>query len=141
VAALRVTSDAHESSILAEALGLASLFLPRSRLALLEPYSTLLAYSPHSFSVLALFLTPLDATRGYSRVGRTARRPSTRLVLDSPTRVHHCVSPCAGRKGGVRSRKEYGLWSHKNCTPLKQCSDIDRLHDDLRKARKLAQKG
>jgi hypothetical protein len=32
-------SDAHESSILAEVLGLASIFLPRNRLALLEPYS------------------------------------------------------------------------------------------------------
>jgi hypothetical protein len=32
-------SDAHESSILAEVLGLASIFLPGNRLALLEPYS------------------------------------------------------------------------------------------------------
>jgi hypothetical protein len=32
-------SDAHASSILAEVLGLASIFLPRNRLALLEPYS------------------------------------------------------------------------------------------------------
>jgi hypothetical protein len=40
-------SDAHESSILAEVLGLASIFLPRNCLALLEPYSITLAYSPH----------------------------------------------------------------------------------------------
>jgi hypothetical protein len=33
------SSDAHESSILAEVLGLASIFLPGNRLALLEPYS------------------------------------------------------------------------------------------------------
>jgi hypothetical protein len=32
-------SDAHESSSLAEVLALASIFLPRNRLALLEPYS------------------------------------------------------------------------------------------------------
>jgi hypothetical protein len=32
-------SDAHQSSILAEVRGLASIFLPRNRLALLEPYS------------------------------------------------------------------------------------------------------
>jgi hypothetical protein len=82
-------SDAHESSILAEALALASIFLPRNRLALVEPYSITLAYSPHSFSVVPPFPTPLDATRLYSRGGRTPRRPSTRLVLDSPTRVHH----------------------------------------------------
>jgi hypothetical protein len=31
--------------------------------------------------------TVLDATRRHSRVGHTPRRPSTRLVLDSPTRV------------------------------------------------------
>jgi hypothetical protein len=82
-------SDAHESSILAEALGLASIFLPRNRLALLEPYSITLAYCPHSFSVVPPFSTPLDAARLYSRGGRTPRRPSTRLVLDLPTRAHH----------------------------------------------------
>jgi hypothetical protein len=38
-AVVGMVSDAHESSILAEVLGLASLFLPRNRLALLEPYS------------------------------------------------------------------------------------------------------
>jgi hypothetical protein len=89
-------SDAHESSILAEALGLASIFLPRNRLALLEPYSITLACSPHSFSVVPPFSTPLDATRLNSRGGRTPRRPSTRLVLDSPTRVHHCEAGWAG---------------------------------------------
>jgi hypothetical protein len=98
-------SDANESSILAEALGLASILLPRNRLALLEPYSPTLAYSPHVFSVLALFLTPLDAARGYSRVGRTAGRPSTRLVPDSPTRVHHWRSGFIWRRrrgwGGI----------------------------------------
>jgi hypothetical protein len=93
------TTDAHESSILAVALGLASIFLPRNRLALLEPYSIALAYSPHSFSVVPPFSTTLDATRLYSRGGTTARRPSTRLVLDSPTHVHHCWRPlpCAER--------------------------------------------
>ncbi|KAA8893200.1 hypothetical protein FN846DRAFT_556000 [Sphaerosporella brunnea] len=88
-------SDAHESSILPEVLGLASIFLPRNRLALLEPYSITLAYARHSFSVLALFLTPLDATRGYLQVGHTARRPSTHLVLDSRTRVHHWFHSCS----------------------------------------------
>jgi hypothetical protein len=58
-----IGSDAHESSILPEVLGLASIFLPRNRLALLEPYSITLAYCRHSFSVLALSLTPLAATR------------------------------------------------------------------------------
>jgi hypothetical protein len=82
-------SDAHESSILPEALGLASIFWPRNRLALLELYSITLGCSPHSFSVVPPFSTPLDATRLYSRGGRTPGPPSTRLVLDSPTRVHH----------------------------------------------------
>jgi hypothetical protein len=68
-----------------------SIFLPRNRLAPLEPYSITLAYAPHVFSVVPPFSTPLDPTRRHSRVGHTARRPSTRLVLDSPTRVHHCV--------------------------------------------------
>jgi hypothetical protein len=83
------SSDAHESSILAEALGVASIFLPRNRLAPLEPYSITLAYSPDLFSVVPPFSTPLDPTRRHSRVGHTVRRPSTRLVLDSPTRVYH----------------------------------------------------
>jgi hypothetical protein len=34
--------------------------------------------------------TVLDATRHNSRVRHPPRRPSTRLVLDSPPRVHHC---------------------------------------------------
>jgi hypothetical protein len=76
-----VSSDAHESSILPEALGVASIFLPRNRLALLEPYSITLAYSPHSFSGGPPFATPLDATRLYSRGGRTPRRPSTRPLV------------------------------------------------------------
>jgi hypothetical protein len=95
-------SDAHESSILAEALGLASIFLPRNRLALLEPYSITLGCSPHSFSVVPPFSTALDATRLYSRGGRTPRRPSTRLVLDSPTRVHHWLHSHPRLKGRVQ---------------------------------------
>jgi hypothetical protein len=86
-----VRSDAHESSILAEALGLASIFLPRDRLAPLEPYSITLAYSPDLFSLVPPFSTPLDPTPRHSRVGHAAGRPSTRLVLDSPTRLHHCT--------------------------------------------------
>jgi hypothetical protein len=35
--------------------------------------------------------TVLDATRHNSRVRHPPRRPSPRLVLDSPTRVHHCI--------------------------------------------------
>jgi hypothetical protein len=100
-------SDAHESSILAEALGLASIFLPRNRLALLEPYSITLGCSPHSFSVVPPFSTPLDATRLYSRGDRTPRRPSTRLVLDSPTRVHHCRQNCVFHEV---SPSPYDLW-------------------------------
>jgi hypothetical protein len=90
VSALAATpSDAHESNIVAEALGLASNFLPRNRLAPLEPYSITLAYSRHSFSVLALFLTPLDATRRHSLL--LAREPHSSTTLDSPhTRLQGC---------------------------------------------------
>jgi hypothetical protein len=42
-----VVGDAHESSILDEVLGLANFFSPRNSLALLEPYSLILASSGH----------------------------------------------------------------------------------------------
>jgi hypothetical protein len=50
-------SDAHDSSILVEELGLSSILLPRTRLAVLEPYSIILASSSHSFDPVAPCLT------------------------------------------------------------------------------------
>jgi hypothetical protein len=89
-----------------------------------------LAYSPHSFSVVPPFSTALDATRLHSRGGRTPRRPSTRLVLDSPTRVHHCGRPwkdavsechrcCARRKHKSESS------DHEHCP--QQCISCPRI--------------
>jgi hypothetical protein len=69
--------DAHESSILAEALGLASIGLPRNGLATLERASTVLDYTrpthPNCLLVPPFSTprhsTPLEATRHHSREG------------------------------------------------------------------------
>jgi hypothetical protein len=80
---MAMVSDAHESSILAEYFFASK---PPSSTRALLGYTGLLP--PLIFRCATVFY----ATRRHSPLlarGRTPRRPLTRLVLDSPTRVHH----------------------------------------------------
>jgi hypothetical protein len=101
-------SDAHESSILAEVLGLASIFLPRNRLALLEPYSINWRSPATHFPLCHGFLrpsTPLASRRGAAALPDDPRLPSCstrRLVCITAPGFHHCRPEDAREEG-----KEY----------------------------------
>jgi hypothetical protein len=73
-------SDAHESSILAEVLGLASIFLPRNRLALLEPYSI---NSPSP-------ATHFPLCHGFLRPSTTLASPREAAALPDDPRLASC---------------------------------------------------
>jgi hypothetical protein len=77
-----VISDAHESSILAEVLGLASIFLPRNPLALPEPYSSPTRLTRLLPQLMFHCATVFYAPRRHSRL--LARRPHSPTTLDSP---------------------------------------------------------
>jgi hypothetical protein len=82
-------SDAHESSILAEVLGLASIFLPRTRLALLEPYSINSPSSATHFPLCHGFLrpsTPLASPR------EAAALPDDPRLASCSTRRLVCIT-------------------------------------------------
>jgi hypothetical protein len=86
-----VASDAHESSILAEVLGLASIFLPRNRLALLEPYSINSPSPATQFPLCHSFLrpsTPLASPR------EAAALPDDPRLASSSTRRLVCITDC-----------------------------------------------
>jgi hypothetical protein len=86
------TSDAHESSILAEALGLASIFLPRNRLATLERASTVLEYTRPFTSLVFRCATVLDTTRRHSPPLASAPPSPTTLDSTRPRLAHSCAS-------------------------------------------------
>jgi hypothetical protein len=80
----RQTSDAHESSILAEALGLAGIFLPRDGLATLERASTGLEYTRPFTPLIFRCATVLDTTRRHSNPLASTRECAT---LSDDTRL------------------------------------------------------
>jgi hypothetical protein len=91
------SSDAHESSILAEVLGLASIFLPRNRLALLEPYSMNSPSPATHFALSHGFLrpsTPLASPREAAALPddpRLASCSTRRLVcITAPKTITEC---------------------------------------------------
>jgi hypothetical protein len=89
----RIISDAHESSILAEVLGLESIFLPRNRLALLEPYSINSPSAATHFPLCHDFLrpsTPLASPREAAALPddpRLASCSTRRLVCITANRI------------------------------------------------------
>jgi hypothetical protein len=87
-----LASDAHESCILAEALGLASIFLPRNRLATLERASTVLDYTRPFTPLVLRCATVLDATRRHSPALASAPPSSTTLDSTRPRLAHSCAS-------------------------------------------------
>jgi hypothetical protein len=85
------SSDAHASSILAEVLGLASIFLPRNRLALLGPYSINSPSAATHFPLCHGFLrpsTPLASPR------EAAALPDDPRLASCSTRRLVCITGC-----------------------------------------------
>jgi hypothetical protein len=86
-------SDAHESSILAaQSLGLASIFLPRNRLATLERASTVLEYTRPFTPLVFRCATVLDTTRRHSPPLASAQPSPTTLDSTRPRLAHSCAS-------------------------------------------------
>jgi hypothetical protein len=85
-------SDAHESSILAEALDLASNVFPRNRLATLERASTVLVYTRPFTPLVFRCATVLETTRRHSPPLASAPPSPTTLDSTRPRLAHSCAS-------------------------------------------------
>jgi hypothetical protein len=130
-------SDAHESSILAEVLGLASIFLRRNRLALLEPYSINSPSPATHFPLCHSFLrpsTPLATPREAAALPddpRLASCSTRRLVcITAPSYYPPNLSATLARNGsGAQpSPPMRGIAAAPSCSLCSQCPQVSINH-------------